>query len=166
MEQSKGRSPFIDSLRSAIRVRHYSIRTEQSYVGWVKHFIFFHGKRHPKDMGEREVGAFLTHLAVNKNVAASTQNQALNALVFLYKAVLDRPLGDINGVVRAKKPQRLPVVLSCEEVRQVLGHIQGVHWLIACSHSPFHSGLRFWMNASMPSRASCESMLQVMRSAA
>ena len=140
MEQSKGRSPFIDSLRNAIRVRHYSIRTEQSYVGWVKHFIFFHGKRHPKDMGEQEVGAFLTHLAVNKNVAASTQNQALNALVFLYKAVLNRPLGDINGVVRAKKPQRLPVVLSCEEVRQVLDHIQGVHWLIACLL--YGSGLR------------------------
>ena len=68
MEQSKGRSPFIDSLRNAIRVRHYSIRTEQSYVGWVKHFIFFHGKRHPKDIGEQEVGAFLTHLAVNKYV--------------------------------------------------------------------------------------------------
>jgi len=94
MEQFKGRSPFIDSLRNAIRVRHYSIRTEQSYVGWVKQFIFFHGKRHPKELGEQEVGAFLTHLAVNKNVAASTQNQALNASVFLYKAVLDRPLGD------------------------------------------------------------------------
>ena len=140
MEKFKGRSPFIDSLRNAIRVRHYSIRTEQSYVGWVKHFIFFHGKRHPKELGEQEVGALLTPLAVDKNVSASTQNQALNALVFLYKAVLDRPLGDINGVVRAKKPQRLQVVLSYEEVSQVLSNIQGVHWLIACLL--YGSGLR------------------------
>ena len=140
MDQAKGRSPFIDSLRNVIRVRHCSIRREQSYVGWVKQFIFFHGKRHPKELGEQEVGAFLTHLAVNKNVSASTQNQALNALVFLYKAVLNRPLGDINGVVRAKKPQRLPVVLSYEEVSQVLDRIQGVHWLIACLL--YGSGLR------------------------
>jgi hypothetical protein len=92
-------------VRSAIRVRHYSIRTEDAYIGWIMRFILYHGKRHPKDMGEAEVGAFLSHLAVQRNVAPSTQNQALNALVFLYKAVLERPLQEIGGVVRAKQPR-------------------------------------------------------------
>jgi len=106
MEDRRRSSPFLQEVRSAIRVRHYSIRTEEAYVGWIKRFILFHNKRHPKDMGEEEVGAFLSHLAVQRNVAASTQNQALNALVFLYKAVLERPLQEIGGVVRAKKPQK------------------------------------------------------------
>lgn len=133
-------SPFLNEVIKAVRVRHYSIRTEQAYVGWVKRYILFHGKRHPRDMGVEEVSAFLSHLAMDRNVAASTQNQALNALVFLYKAVLDRPLGELQGVVRAKKPRRLPVVLSRNEVTQVLRHLQGLHWLAACLL--YGSGLR------------------------
>ena len=140
MSNEQRRSPFLEQVRNAIRVRHYSIRTEEAYLGWVKRFILFHGKRHPRDMGEAEVGAFLTHLAVQGRVAAATQNQALNALVFLYKAVLERPLADIDGVVRAKKPQRLPVVLTPEEVRSVLRHLSGAHWLVACLL--YGSGLR------------------------
>ncbi|MEE9355819.1 MAG: integron integrase [Methylococcaceae bacterium] len=133
-------SPFLDSVREAIRVRHYSIRTEQAYLGWIKRFILFHNKRHPNEMGENEVVAFLTDLAVSGKVSASTQNQALNALVFLYKAVLNRPLEDINGVVRAKKPQKLPVVLTQDEIRQVLKHLNGIHWFAACLM--YGSGLR------------------------
>jgi len=133
-------SPFLNEVIAAIRVRHYSIRTEKTYVGWIRRFILFHGKRHPAGMGATEVGEFLTHLAVAGNVAASTQNQALNALVFLYKAVLDRPLGDLHGVIRAKKPQRLPVVLSREEIAGLLRHLEGSHWLAACLM--YGSGLR------------------------
>ena len=133
-------SPFLNEVIAAIRVRHYSIRTEKTYVGWIRRFILFHGKRHPAGMGATEVGEFLTHLAVAGNVAASTQNQALNALVFLYKAVLDRPLGDLHGVIRAKKPQRLPVVLSREEISGLLRHLEGSHWLAACLM--YGSGLR------------------------
>jgi integrase len=140
MENPRRQSPFLEEVRSAIRVRHYSIRTEDAYLAWIKRFIVFHGKRHPKDMGEVEVGAFLSHLPVQGNVAPSTQNQALNALVFLYKAVPERPLQEIGGVVRAKKPQKLPVVLTPQEVKEVLRHLQGSHWLIGCLL--FGSGLR------------------------
>ena len=136
----KTSSPFLNEVISAIRVRHYSIRTEQAYVGWIKRYILFHGKRHPRDMGDGEVGVFLSFLAMERNVAASTQNQALNALVFLYKAILDQPLGDLQGVVRAKKPRRLPAVLSRNEIMQVLRNLQGHHWLAACLL--YGSGLR------------------------
>ncbi|NOR40173.1 MAG: tyrosine-type recombinase/integrase [Gammaproteobacteria bacterium] len=136
----KTSSPFLNEVIRAVRVRHYSIRTEQAYVGWIKRYILFHGKRHPRDMGDEEVGAFLSFLAMDRNVAASTQNQALNALVFLYKAVLNKPLGDLQGVVRAKKPRRLPAVLSRNEVMQVLRNLQGHHWLAACLL--YGSGLR------------------------
>ncbi len=127
-------------MRAAARVRHYSYRTEQAYVHWVRRFILFHGKRHPAEMGEAEVGAFLTHLAVSREVSASTQNQALNALVFLYEAVLERPLGEVGGVVRAKRAQRLPVVLTREEVAALLGRMSGVTRLVACVM--YGSGLR------------------------
>jgi integron integrase len=141
METSGYSSPFLQQVAEAIRVRHYSIRTERAYVDWVRRFICFHGKRHPKDMGEKEVAAFLSHLAVNRNVAAATQNQALNALVFLYKEVLKQPLKEnIHGIVRAKKPQRLPVVLTREEVAKVLSRLDGVYWLIGCIQ--YGSGLR------------------------
>ena len=133
-------SPFLNSVREAIRVRHYSIRTEQAYVGWIKRFVLFHNKQHPNEMSEKEVTAFLTHLAVSRKVSASTQNQALNALVFLYKNVLNQPLGDINGAVRAKKPQKLPVVLTQNEVRQLLKYLDGIYWLAACLM--YGSGLR------------------------
>lgn len=140
MPQEKRPSPFLERLREAIRVRHYSLRTEQTYLHWAKRFILFHGKRHPQEMGETEVGAFLSHLAVSRHVSPSTQNQALNALVFLYKQVLGRPLEQIEGVVRAKKLPKLPVVLTMAEVGQVLNGLKGVHWLIGCLQ--YGSGLR------------------------
>jgi len=133
-------SPFLESVRASIRTRHYSLRTEKAYLFWVRRFILFHGKAHPRDLDESHVGAFLTHLAVRENVAAATQNQALNALVFLYRHVLERPLGEVQGVVRAKRPRRLPVVLSREEVRRLLAHLQGLHWLVACLQ--YGAGLR------------------------
>lgn len=138
--QNRQQSPFLEQVREAIRVRHYSIRTERTYIEWTRRFILFHRKRHPKEMGEAEVAAFLTYLAVDRKVAASTQNQALNALVFVYKHVLDQPLGEITGAVRAKRPARLPVVLSQDEVRRVLAELRGAQWLIACLQ--YGSGLR------------------------
>lgn len=140
MARESRRSPLMEQVRRALRVRHYSIRTEQTYVHWIKRFIYFHDLRHPAEMSEQEVAAFLSHLAVHDRVAASTQNQALNALVFLYKHVLDRPLGDIVGAVRAKRPQRLPVVLTQDEVREIFKHLDGIPWLVACLL--YGSGLR------------------------
>lgn len=140
MRSNKKTSPFLERVRNAIRTRHYSIRTEQAYLDWTRRFILFHGKRHPQEMGETEVSAFLTYLAVQRNVAASTQNQALNALVFLYRNVLGQPLGDnINGV-RARKPRKLPVVLSKQEIRCLLRNVDGNYWLPACLL--YGSGLR------------------------
>jgi integron integrase len=133
-------SPFLNQVREVIRTKHYSIRTEHSYVGWVKRFILFHGKRHPQELGEAEVSRFLTYLAVKRQVSPNTQNQALNALVFLYRHVIGRPLGDILGTVRAKRPQRLPVVLTQAEVRRLFKHLDGPHWLPACLL--YGSGLR------------------------
>lgn len=140
MDNTQSKSPFIQKVREAVRVRHYSLRTEEAYVHWVKRFIVFHNMRHPEEMCESEVSAFLTWLALTRNVAASTQNQALNALVFLYRHVLDRPLNEIHGVVRAKKPQRLPTVLTTHEVARVLANLKGIYWLIACLQ--YGSGLR------------------------
>ncbi len=140
MQTSKRTSPFLQRVRNAIRVRHYSIRTEQSYVDWIRRFILFHGKRHPNELGEADVGRFLTWLAVERNVAPSTQNQALNALVFLYRHVIDRPLGDITNAARAKKPQRLPVVLTQDETQRLFRHLDGNQWLPVCL--PYGSGLR------------------------
>ncbi|HEY3303007.1 MAG TPA: phage integrase N-terminal SAM-like domain-containing protein, partial [Candidatus Binatia bacterium] len=108
-----------------IRTRHYSYMTEKAYVGWIKRFIFFHNKRHPAEMGEAEIAQFLSALAQEKHVSASTQNQALNALLFLYHEVLGKEIGYINGVVRAKRPIRLPVVLTRQEVRSILGCLDG-----------------------------------------
>ena len=125
-------SPFLNTIRDAIRLRHYSIRTEKTYLDWAKRFILFHNKKHPNVMGEKEVVAFLTHLAVNRNVAPGTQNQALNALSFMYKAVLDRPLNDLKGIVRAKRSPKLPTVPSSAEVREILSNLDGAHWLAAC----------------------------------
>lgn len=135
-----GRSPFLESVRNALRVKHYSIRTEQAYLGWIKRFILFHGKRHPQEMGEKEVVDFLSHLAVEGRVAPATQNQAFNALLFLYRNVLERPLENLAGTVRAKKAKRLPVVLTPAEVRAVLKRLDGQHWLAACLM--YGSGLR------------------------
>jgi len=121
---------LLDRMRAAIRARHYSLRTEEAYVGWVRRFILFHHKRHPAEMAEPEVNQFLSHLAVTGNVAASTQNQALSAVLFLYQEVLGRDLDRIEGVVRAKKPVRLPVVLTRDEVRDLLGVLTGTPKLV------------------------------------
>jgi integrase len=122
---------LLDQVRDRIRVKHYSIRTETQYVQWVRRFILFHGKRHPRDMGAPEVEAFLTHLAVDGNVAAATQNQALSALLFLYKEVLAIDLPWLDDVTRAKRPQRMPVVLTRDEVHAVLDRMSGVYGLMA-----------------------------------
>ncbi len=122
---------LLDRLRDAVRARHYSPRTEESYRHWVKRFIFFHQVRHPAEMAESEINAFLTHLAVREKVSASTQNQALSALLFLYRHVLGRQLGDLGDVVRARRPKRLPVVLTRAEVKAILGNLTGDKWLMA-----------------------------------
>jgi len=139
-DANNSRSPFMEQVRQSFRVRHYSIRTERSYLMWIRQYILFHHKRHPREMGESQVAAFLSHLAVNRDVAANTQNQALNALVYLYREVLERPLQHIQGVTRAKKPQHIPVVLTRGEVANVLSHMEGRYWLIACLL--YGSGLR------------------------
>jgi len=130
---------LLDRVRDALRLKHYSIRTVVSYVNWIRRYVLFHNKRHPNEMGSVEVEAFLTHLAVKENVAASTQNQALSALLFLYREVLKKDLGPIDAL-RAKKPKRLPTVLTREEVRRVLGHLSGMHQLMA--KLLYGSGLR------------------------
>ena len=140
-------SSFLNRVRKTIRVRHYNIRTETAYVDWVKRFIRFHGMRHPEEMRAAEVVAFLTYLAVERKVAPATQNQALNALAFLYRAVLDLPLGDLHGIVPAKRPRRLPVVLTPLEVGALLHHLQGRHWLIACLQ--YGSGLRLMQSVRL-----------------
>jgi integron integrase len=122
---------LLDRMRAAVRARHYSRRTEESYVGWVKRFILFHGKRHPSVMGADEVNKFLTSLAVDGKVAAATQNQALSALLFLYRHVLNEPLPWIDGIVRARRPQRVPVVLTPDEVRALIEQMDGVAKLVA-----------------------------------
>ena len=122
---------LLHRMRDHLRTRHYSIRTEAAYLDWVRRFILFHGKRHPADMGAAEVAAFLTHLAVERQVSASTQNQAKSAILYLYKEVLQVPLPWLNEVVQAKAPKRLPVVLTPSEVRDLLMHMQGTTGLIA-----------------------------------
>lgn len=122
---------LLEQLRQALRSRHYSRRTEQTYCQWVKRFIYFHEVRHPAEMAEPEINAFLTHLAVKDQVSASTQNQALSALLFLYRHVLNRKIGDLGEVIRARKPKRLPVVVTREEAKLVLSHLKGDRWLMA-----------------------------------
>jgi integron integrase len=131
---------LLDRIRAAARLRHYSRRTEAAYVAWIRRYIFFHGKRHPAEMGAAEVTRFLSSLAVAGRVAASTQNQALSALLFLYRDVLDLDLPWLDGVVRAKRPDRLPIVLTREEVGAVLRPLTGVPRLMACLL--YGSGLR------------------------
>ncbi len=121
---------LLEQVSHIIRCKHYSIRTEESYINWIKRYIFFHNSKHPKDMGATEISSFLTHLATQKKVAASTQNQALCALVFLYKEVLKVEPGTLQDLVRAKKPPKLPVVFTREEVKALLLHLDGVHWLM------------------------------------
>jgi integron integrase len=131
---------LLDRMRERIRLKHYSIRTEYAYLDWVRRFILFHSKRHPAEMGAAEVEAFLTHLAVNRNVAASTQNQAKSALLFLYREVLRSELPWLDGIESAKQSQRLPVVLTQDEVSRLLNRMSGTPALVA--RLLYGSGLR------------------------
>ena len=130
---------LLELTRETLQTQHYSIRTERAYLNWVKRFILFHNKRHPKEMGSAEVETFVTHLAVHRNVAASTQNQALSALLFLYREVLRQEIGAVDAV-RARKPKRLPTVLTRSETLRVISAMSGVHQLIA--KLLYGSGLR------------------------
>lgn len=134
------RPKLLAQVRRALRVRHRSRRTEEAYVGWIRRFVRFHGMRHPAEMGETEIEQYLTHLAEVGKVSASTQSQAASALIFLYKVVLGRKLGWVDGVVRAKAPRRLPVVLTRPEVRAVFEHLHGSKLLAAMLL--YGSGLR------------------------
>src|SRR6266404_7161947 len=137
---SPNKPKLLDQVRDVIRLKHFSIRTEQAYVDWIRRFILFHNKRHPREMGEPEITAFLTHLARHGRVAASTQNQALSALLFLYKQVLRQSVGYLQGVERAKRPSRLPVVLTRADVHKVFAHMHGMYRLM--SGLLYGSGLR------------------------
>jgi integron integrase len=130
---------LLDQMREALQAQHYSGRTEDTYVDWAKRYILFHHKRHPKDMGNPEVEAFITHLAIERKVAASTQNQALSAIIFLYREVLRQPLENVQAV-RARKPEHLPTVLTKNEVMRVINAMTGIHQLMA--KILYGSGLR------------------------
>lgn len=135
------KKPLLQRTRETLRRKHYALRTERAYLRWIKRFILFHNKRHPKHLGAKHLEAFLTHLAVAENVAASTQNQALSAILFLYKHVLDQPFADeALQAVRARRPQRLPTVLSRQEVASLLACLQGTNRLMA--QLLYGSGLR------------------------
>jgi integron integrase len=138
MAENKPR--LLDQVRQIIRVKHYSLRTEESYINWIKRFIFFHNKKHPIEMGEKEIGEFITHLAKNEKVSASTQNQALCAIVFLYKNVLIKELDNTISIYWSKRPKKLPVVFTQSEAIKVLGKLKGTHWLVGMLL--YGSGLR------------------------
>ena len=121
---------LLDQVRESLRIHHYSIRTEKSYINWMKRYIFFHKKRHPNELAAKEISEFLSHLAVQRQVSASTQNQALNALVFLYKHVLKKEPGIFEGVIRAKRPERLPTVLTKIEANRLLNALSGTYRLM------------------------------------
>src|ERR1035437_1313577 len=125
-----GKVKLLDQVRGVIRVKHYSLRTEQTYLDWIKRFILFHRKRHPETMGAAEVSEFLSHLASERDVAASTQNQAFSALLFLYREVLKTELPWINDIERAKRPAKLPVVFTPDEAKAVLSKMHGTALLM------------------------------------
>lgn len=131
---------LLDQIKDKTRVKHMSIRTEQVYVAWAKRYILFHNKRHPTEMGEKEVEEFLTHLAVKENVAASTQNQALNAILFMYKKIYDRKLSKLRGFTRSNKKTKIPVVLSKDEIDTFFSNIHGHYKVMA--GIMYGSGLR------------------------
>jgi len=120
---------LLERVRQALRVRHMILKTEKAYFHWIRRYILFHGKRHPREMGEKEINAFLTHLAVEGKVSASTQMQALCGLLFLYRIVLEKEVGELEGLVRARRTRKLPVVLSPEEVKTIFSHLAGVERL-------------------------------------
>jgi integron integrase len=130
-DQQQQPPKLLDRVREAIRTRHCSGRTEKAYVGWIRRYVLFHNKRHPADMGEVEIGQFLSSLSLDGKVSASTQNQALSALLFLYREVLHRDVAWVEGVIRARAPRRLPVVLTREEVRAILQEMRGTPKLMA-----------------------------------
>lgn len=142
---------LLDRVRSALRSRHYSRRTEEVYVAWLRRYILFHGKRHPAEMGAREITRFLSRLAVDGKVTAPTQNQALSAVLFLYQEALDLEVPWLDDIVRAKGPQRLPVVLTREEVRAVLQPLEGAPRLMA--YLLYGAGLRLLEAADCGSNA-------------
>jgi integron integrase len=129
---NEGQAPrLLDRVRATLRARHYSLRTEDAYVAWVRRFVRFHGLRHPREMGEAEINAFLLHLATGGRISASTQGQALAALLFLYREVMHKELHQLGQLVRAKPSQRLPVMLTRDEAREVLSHLEGTPRLVA-----------------------------------
>lgn len=125
---------LLDRLRQRIRFRHYSLRTERTYADWVRRYILFHGRRHPRELGAEHVVAFLSSLASDRHVAASTQNQALAAVLFLYREVLGIRLPWMEGIARAKRPRRLPVVLTQAEAHALLSRMEGTHALMGAPH--------------------------------
>lgn len=131
MQIQPGEPRLLDRVRAEVRVRHYSRRTEDAYVHWIRRFIVFHGRRHPRELGAPEITAFLAWLAVEQHVAASTQNQALSGLLFLYREVLRQEVGAVELLPRARMPLKVPVVLSPSEVRQVLDQLTGVPRIVA-----------------------------------
>lgn len=131
---------LLDRVRISIRLKHYSYRTEQAYVHWIKRYIYFHKKQHPKNMGASEVTSFLSYLAIELNVSPNTQSQAFNAILYLYKHVLNQPLSAVTEFARPKKKQKLPVVLTQTEVRSLLKQLNGTPWLVTCLL--YGSGLR------------------------
>ncbi len=140
MKNKKNKSPFLTSVSNAIRLKHYSIRTEQAYLYWVRQYIRFHQNKHPKDLCEEHITQFLSYLALERNVAPNTQTQALNAILFLYKSVLKRSMESISKYARPRKKQKLPVVLTHQEIKDLLTQLTGTHWLCACLM--YGSGLR------------------------
>ncbi len=129
--RSAGSEPkLLDRVRGQMRVRQMSWATEKAYIGWIRRYILFHGKRHPAEMGAKQISAFLTHLASEERVSASTQNQALCALMFLYKNVLGTDVGELEDLIWAKRRRRIPVVLTRDEVREILCRVRGVPWLV------------------------------------
>jgi integron integrase len=140
MEIQLKKPRLLDQVRQRIRTKHYSIRTEESYLNWIRKYIFYHNKRHPKEMGANEINEFLSSLAVKENVSASTQNQALCAIIFLYREILKIEIGEIKGIIWAKKPKRIPVVFTSKEIKEIFKHLAGPKWIMA--NLLYGSGLR------------------------
>lgn len=138
--QDRAKPKLLDQVRDAIRLKHYSIRTEQSYIEWIRRFIYFHNKQHPADMDASHISSFLTYLAVQRKVTSSTQNQALCALVFLYRHVVKKELGQFDDLVYAKRPSKLPVVFTPDEIKRLMMQLDGTVWVMA--QLPYGAGLR------------------------
>jgi len=128
--QSTSKPRLFAEVRTVARMRHFSIRTEQAYVNWIRRFILFHKKRHPRNMGEAEIRTFISHLAVESEISASTQTVALSALLFLYRDVLKKELPYVSNIERARKPKRLPLVFTRNETKRILINLEGAQWLV------------------------------------